>query len=56
MTVLLFCEWQGKDELCSHSFGADDVDMFIVCLNNFFYNSKSQAGSPFIFSPGKVVL
>lgn len=49
-----FAEWQGKDELCSHSFGADDVDMFIVCLNNFFYNSKSQAGSPFIFSPGKI--
>ena len=52
----------GGDDYITKPFGigelrarvADDVDMFIVCLNNFFYNSKSQAGSPFIFSPGKV--
>ena len=48
-----FCEWESKDKFCSHALSADDVDMFIVCLNNFFYNSKSQAGFPVYLFPGK---
>lgn len=36
--LLFFRQWKGEDKFCSNSFGTDHIDIFIVCLNNFFYD------------------
>jgi len=48
--------WEGEDEFRPYALGADDVDIFIVSLNDFTDNGKSQASSFFVFSTGKITL
>ena len=52
--LLFFCQWKGEDKFCSNSLGTDHIDIFIVCLNNFFYDRKPKSGSFFIFSAGEI--
>ena len=43
---------QGEDKLCADSFGTDDVDIFIMRLNNFFYDRKSKTGAFLVLPTG----
>jgi len=36
----------------SHAGSTDHIDMLIMCIDDLFYNGKSQAGSFFIFATG----
>lgn len=45
---------QGEDKFCADSFGTDDVDIFIMCLNNFFYDRESKTGTLLVLSTGQV--
>ena len=52
--LLFFRQWKGEDKFCSNSLGTDHIDIFIVCLNNFFYDRKPKSGSFFVFSAGEI--
>ena len=54
--LLFFRQRKREDEFCSNTLRADYIDIFIVCLNDFFYNRKPKTGSFFIFSTGKITL
>ena len=45
---------QGEDKFSADSFGTDDVDIFIMCLNNFFYDRESKTGTLLVLSTGQV--
>ena len=45
MLLLLFCQRQRKDKLRTNAFRADTVDIFSMCLDDFFYNGKSKSGA-----------
>ena len=45
---------QGENKLRADAFGTDNVNMFIVGSNNFFYDRQSQTGTFFVFSAGGV--
>ena len=56
MLLLLFCQRQRKDKLRTNAFRADTVDIFSMCLDDFFYNGKSKSGALLVFSAGEVCL
>ena len=56
MLLLLFCQRQRKDKLRTNAFRADTVDIFSMCLDDFFYNGKSKSGTLLVFSAGEVCL
>lgn len=45
---------EGRNKLGTDAFCADDIDVFAVCLDGFFYDRKSQAGALLILAAGKV--
>ena len=45
---------QGEDKFSADSFGTNDVDIFIMCLNNFFYDRESKTGTLLVLSTGQV--
>ena len=44
-------DWQGKNKFCPYPFGTDDIDIFIMCQDNFLYNGEAEPGSLLILSP-----
>ena len=56
MLLLLFRQRQRKDKLRTNAFRADTVDIFSMCLDDFFYNGKSKSGALLVFSAGEVCL
>ena len=42
MLLLLFCQRQRKDKLRTNAFRADTVDIFSMCLDDFFYMVNSR--------------
>ena len=52
--LFFFCLGQGKDKFGSHALGADDVNMFVVRVDNFPDNGKAQTGALFVFAAGEV--
>ena len=47
---------QGEDELGPHPLGADDIDIFSMCLDGLLDNGQTQAGALLVLSPGGVCL
>ena len=47
---------QRKNELGSHAFRADHVNVLAVGLYDFLYNGQSQSGAFFILAPGQISL
>lgn len=47
---------QGEDKFRSDSFGADDIDIFSMQLDDFLDDGKSKSGSFFVFSAGQISL
>ncbi len=45
---------EGEDKFAALSFRADDVDMFLVAVDDLFYNGKAQAGAFFVPASGEV--
>ena len=45
---------QGKDEFCSHSGSAYNVDVLLMCVYDFFYNGKTKSRAFSVPSPGSV--
>lgn len=56
MLLLLFCQRQRKDKLRTNAFRADTVDIFSMCLDDFFYNGKAEPGAAFVPATGEVCL
>ena len=56
MLLLLFCQRQRKDKLRTNAFRADTVDIFSMCLDDFFLQWKVQVGALLVFSAGEVCL
>lgn len=50
------CNRQGENEFGSNPLRTDDIDVFVVGLDNLLYNGKPQAGPFFILPPGSVGL
>lgn len=43
---------EGKDKFRSHAFGADDVDVFVMRLDDLAGDGEAEAGALFIFAAG----
>ena len=54
--ILILCIGKGEDKFGSDPFGTDDINIFMVCMNDFFYNGKTKSGAFFIFSTGSICL
>ena len=52
--LLLHYSAKGEDEFSADSLGADDIDMFIVGLDDFFYDGEAKAGPFLVFAAGEV--
>ncbi len=56
--ILSYCYFfvSGREKINSvpTPLGTDHIDIFIVCLNNFFYDRKPKSGSFFVFSAGEI--
>lgn len=48
--VFIICHRQAEDKFSAHAFGADNIDIFIVGLNDFSGNGQAQAGALFILA------
>lgn len=48
--VFIICHRQAEDKFSAHTFGADNIDIFIVSLNDFSGNGQAQAGALFILA------
>lgn len=48
--VFIICDRQAEDKFSAHAFGADNIDIFIVGLNDFSGNGQAQAGALFILA------
>lgn len=48
--------WTVKCKFTSDTLGADNIDILIMCLDDFFGNRKSESGSLFVFATGAVRL
>ena len=42
---------QRENKFCPNPFGTDDIDIFIMCQDNFLYNGEAEPGSLLILSP-----
>ena len=56
MLLLLFANGSVKINSRTNAFRADTVDIFSMCLDDFFYNGKSKSGALLVFSAGEVCL
>ena len=45
-----------EDKLRANSLCTDDIDIFVVCLDDLFYDGKTQTGALFVLTTGKVTL
>ena len=54
--IFLFGHWQGEDEFGADAFGADDVDVFIVGVDDLFHDGEAEAGALLILAAGEVGL
>ena len=45
-----------KDKFRADAFRTDNINVFMMGMNNFFYNGEAQAGTLFISAPGKIRL
>ena len=54
MSVSSVYACQRENKFGPDPFGADDVDMFIMCLDRFFDDREPESGAFFIFAAGKV--
>ena len=54
--LYLFCYRQREDKFRSHTFGADHIDVLVVCSNDLLYNGKSKTSAFLVFSTGEVGL
>ena len=43
--ILILCIGKGEDKFGSDPFGTDDINIFMVCMNDFFYNGKTKSGA-----------
>ena len=50
------CPAQGEDEFRAHAFGADDIDIFIMELDDLLDDGESQSGAGFVPASGDVRL
>ena len=56
LNVFFLRERQSEDKLGAYTLRADNIDVLVVSLNDFFYNGKAKAGALFVFASGKVSL
>ncbi len=47
---------QAENELASHAFRADHIDIFSVSLDDLLHNREAKAGSLLILSAGQISL
>ena len=52
--LLLHYSAKGEDEFSADSLGADDIDIFPMCLDGLFDNGQAQAGALLVLPPGGV--
>lgn len=46
--------FQCEDKFGSYAFGADNVNIFVVGMDDLFYNGKSESGSFFVLAAGEI--
>lgn len=52
--MCFFCFFKTECKLRSDSLGADDIDVFIMCIDDFFYDGKTKSCS-FLILAARVV-
>ncbi len=48
--IFILCIREGEDKFGSYPFGTDDINIFMVCMNDLFYNGKTSP-VPFLSFP-----
>ena len=52
----MFRHRQGEDEFGSDTLGADDIDVFVVGIDDLLHDGKSKAGAFLVLASGEVRL